>query len=60
MKTPIPYSDDLETISADEGDTIRELNATFDTILERVAEDEGHAYRSVHAKSHALLAYTDR
>ena len=58
MKTPIPYSDDLETISADEGDTIRELNATFDTILERVAEDEGHAYRSVHAKSHALLAAT--
>ncbi|VDC16578.1 hypothetical protein PARPLA_00021 [Rhodobacteraceae bacterium THAF1] len=56
MKDPIPYSDDLETIGKDEDATIREMNETFDTILERVAEDEGHAYRSVHAKSHGLIA----
>lgn len=56
MQDPIPYSDDLETIGADEDQTIRDMNETFDKILERVAEDEGHAYRSVHAKSHGMIA----
>ena len=56
MQNPVPYSDDLENVGEDEADTIREMNDTFDTILERVAEDEGHAYRSVHAKSHGLIS----
>lgn len=55
MKDPIPYTADLEDVSDDERRTITEMNETFDTILERVAEDEGHAYRSVHAKSHGLV-----
>ncbi|WP_299654432.1 catalase family protein [uncultured Jannaschia sp.] len=58
MKEPVLYSENLETPSADERETIEELNATFDTILDRVAEDEGHAYRSVHAKSHGLIEAT--
>lgn len=58
MKAPIRYSDDLETVGQDEAETIKELNDTFDTILTRVAEDEGHAYRSVHAKSHGFLQAT--
>lgn len=55
MLDPVRYRDDLETVGRDEDETIREMNETFDTILERVAEDEGHAYRSVHAKSHGLI-----
>ncbi len=56
MKDPIPYSDELESVDATEAETIRDMNDTMDTILERVAEDEGHAYRSVHAKSHGVIA----
>lgn len=56
MNDPIPFRADLEQVPADEHDTIRELNETMTTILERVAADEGHAYRSVHAKSHGAIA----
>ncbi|WP_308814607.1 catalase family protein [Sphingomonas sp. GV3] len=51
----VRYADSIETIDSAEGDTHRELNETFDTILERTAEDYGHAVRSVHAKSHGIL-----
>lgn len=54
-QAPIAYHPGLETPADDEADTIAELNRTFDTILERVADDEGHAYRAVHAKSHGLI-----
>jgi hypothetical protein len=52
---PIRYRPDVEDVQPDEGETIAELCTTFDTILERTAEDYGHAVRSVHAKAHALL-----
>jgi hypothetical protein len=52
---PIPYHPDLEQPQPDEQDTVQQLNATFDVILERTAEDYGHAVRSVHAKSHGVL-----
>lgn len=52
---PIRYTADIEQIEPDEAATIAQLNATFDVILERTAEDYGHAVRSVHAKSHGLL-----
>jgi hypothetical protein len=52
---PIRYTPRVEDIKDDEADTIAGLNAAFDTILERTAEDYGHAVRSVHAKAHAVL-----
>ncbi len=52
---PIRYQPDLEDVQPDERDTIRDLCSAFDIILERTAEDYGHAVRSVHAKAHGVL-----
>jgi catalase len=52
---PVRYTPDVETVEPDEKETVREINQTFDTILERTAEDYGHAVRSVHAKAHGIL-----
>ncbi len=52
---PIRYSADVEQKQDDEQATVAKLNDAFDIILERTAEDYGHAVRSVHAKSHGLL-----
>ena len=53
---PVRFSPDLEDIKPDESATIEHLCETFDIILNRTAEDRGHAVRSVHAKSHGVLA----
>ncbi|KQP28867.1 catalase [Methylobacterium sp. Leaf102] len=55
LQAPVRYSPDVEQVKADEGVTIDQLNQTFDKILQTVAEDSGHAVRSVHAKSHGIL-----
>ncbi len=55
---PVRYRSDIEQVQADEPETVQQLNATFDTILERTAQDYGHAVRSVHAKSHGVLEGT--
>ncbi|KQP94097.1 catalase [Methylobacterium sp. Leaf113] len=55
LQAPVRYSPDVEQVKADEGVTIDQLNQTFDQILQTVAEDSGHAVRSVHAKSHGIL-----
>ena len=55
LSNPVRYSTEIERTLPDEQETIVSLNETFDTILERTAEDYGHAVRSVHAKSHGLL-----
>ena len=55
LQSPIRYRPDVEQPQPDEQATVTDLNETFDTILERTAEDYGHAVRSVHAKSHGLL-----
>ncbi|MCJ2064081.1 catalase family protein [Methylobacterium sp. J-088] len=55
MQSPVRYSPDVEVVKPDEGETIAELCQTFDTILQRVADDSGHAVRSVHAKAHGIL-----
>ena len=52
---PVRYRPDVEQVQPDEQDTVRQLNAAFDLILQRTAEDYGHAVRSVHAKSHGVL-----
>ena len=53
--TPVAFRPDVEQQQADEQETVQGLNETFDTILNRTAEDYGHAVRSVHAKSHGVL-----
>ncbi len=55
---PVRYTPEVETVRPDEALTIAQLCETFDTILERTAEDYGHAVRSVHAKSHGILEGT--
>jgi catalase len=55
ISQPVRFSPDLEDIQPDEQETIQGLNETFDTILEKTANDYGHAVRSVHAKSHGIL-----
>ncbi|MCJ2045385.1 catalase family protein [Methylobacterium sp. J-078] len=55
MQAPVRYTPDVEQVKPDEGETIEQLNKTFDKILKTVAEDSGHAVRSVHAKSHGIL-----
>ena len=46
---PVRYRPDVEQVQADEPETVQQLNAAFDTILERTSEEYGHAVRSVHA-----------
>lgn len=58
LSPPIRFSPDVENIRADEQETIASLNETFDTILEKTAQDYGHAVRSVHAKAHGILRAT--
>src|ERR1700712_4450984 len=55
LTPPIRYAPDVENEQPDESETIQHLKDTFDIILERTAEDYGHAVRSVHAKSHGIL-----
>lgn len=52
---PVRYRSDVETLEADEPETIQQLNKTFDVILQRTAEDYHHAVRAVHAKSHGVF-----
>ncbi len=55
LQAPVRYNPNVEQVKADEGETIDQLNETFDKILKIVADDSGHAVRSVHAKSHGIL-----
>ena len=52
---PVPYSPGIETPEPDEAETTEELLRTLRKISETTYKDGGHALRSVHAKSHALL-----
>lgn len=51
----VRYSPSVEVLEADEGETADALTATMKSISATTFKDEGHALRSVHAKSHALL-----
>ena len=55
LQAPVRYNPEVEELRPDEGKTIAELNETFDQILTTVADDSGHAVRSVHAKAHGIL-----
>ncbi len=51
----LPYSDDVEEILPDEDEVNAKLAESFRYIVNKTHEDTGHAERSVHAKSFALL-----
>lgn len=55
MAAPIRYTADIEQ---PEAETARQLVETMRGICETTFKDSGHAFRSVHAKSHALLRGT--
>lgn len=56
--SPVRFTETVETRQENEAETIQELNATFDKILDVTSKDYGHAVRSVHAKAHAILQGT--
>ena len=51
----VRYSDEIETLAADEGDTIAGIIAAMRRESETVAERHGHTLRASHAKSTGLL-----
>jgi len=53
--TPVRFDASLEQIAPDEAATRTALTATMRSIIETTWRDYGHAVRSVHAKSYALL-----
>lgn len=54
MTTPVRYSPAVEHVEPDEGETVRDLEASFKEILDTTSKDYGHAVRSVHAKAHGI------
>jgi catalase len=55
IQPPVRYAPQLETTQPTEQETISGLIDQFDIILEKTAEDYGHAVRSVHAKAHGII-----
>ena len=55
---PVRFTASVETRQEDEQQTVQDLNATFDKILDTTAKDYGHAVRSVHAKAHGIIQMT--
>ncbi|SEL84823.1 hypothetical protein SAMN05216359_11961 [Roseateles sp. YR242] len=52
---PVVFSPEIEQTAPDEINTIAELVEVFLGMAHTVADYEGHAFRAVHAKGHALL-----
>ncbi len=55
LRDPVRYAPSVEAPEPDEAETARKLVETMRAIIETTHRDTGHALRSVHAKSHALL-----
>lgn len=52
---PVRYTSSVELVEADEQKTIEELTETLIRISDTTFADSGHAWRSVHAKSHGII-----
>jgi hypothetical protein len=52
---PLRYEPAVESFEEDEAETTRQLDEALRHIADTVFRHEGHAHRSVHAKSHALV-----
>lgn len=57
-KSPVRYDASVETIAADEQETLAALQDSFREILETTSQDYGHAVRAVHAKAHGIARGT--
>ncbi len=57
-KPPVRYDPSVETIAADEQETLAALDDSFRDILETTSQDYGHAVRAVHAKAHGIARGT--
>ncbi|MFC0341618.1 catalase family protein [Paracoccus niistensis] len=55
LAAPVAYSPDVETVQPDEAQTTRKIVEQMTYIINRTHEAGGHAVRSAHAKSHAIL-----
>lgn len=51
----VRFTESVESVAPDEADTATALIETMQHISAKTFQDEGHALRAVHAKSHALL-----
>lgn len=58
LQPPIRFSPAVESPEKNEAETSHALNEALHDILDITSKDYGHAVRSVHAKSHALLEGT--
>ena len=54
MSTYARYSDDVETLAADEAEVTQKIIDAMSKGAQAVREKEGHAYRASHAKPHAI------
>src|SRR5690606_35328729 len=54
-RPPVPYEPACEPPRPDEREAIEALKDVFARMAATVAGHEGHAFRAVHAKGHALL-----
>jgi hypothetical protein len=52
---PLPYRPAYEQLEEDEAQTAQEMAQAMQGISATVAADEGHAFRSVHARTHGIL-----
>lgn len=55
---PLRYHPGHERVAVDEREAIHSLQNIFAGMVHKVAETQGHAWRAVHAKGHALLRGT--
>lgn len=53
--SPLPYRPQYEQLEDDEAQTAQEMAQAMQRISATVAADEGHAFRSVHARTHGIL-----
>jgi hypothetical protein len=58
FREPVRFTPEVEEFDESETQTIRELNETFDQILQTTSENYDHAVRAVHAKAHAVFEGT--
>ena len=49
LRSPVRYTPDVEAVLPDEGQTIEQLNQTFDKILNRVADRKSTRLNSSHS-----------
>ncbi len=55
LNPPLPFHPSFESVPDDEGETQRGLTEAMLAIQRKTDDDQGHAFRAVHAKAHGYL-----